>query len=285
MSFILDALRKSEHDRQRQTGPTLAEVPVAAPKPRSNVWAPVVIVLLLVNLVVIGVLLVRKAAREPAAAQVATAPAATSTTAGQPPAAAPAPVAAAPPAIAAPAAGASTEPAITTLPPSASSPGAQPATAVAATDARPAVNPLEAEASGAPPMLDPTMAERAAAAPPGPPAVMRTPTTRGSVVYESLPDSATVGGPPPAPQPATNRQAATTGAGLPSADELAAAGVPALNLDLHVFSTVPGERLIFVNSHKYREGDTMQEGPVVRQITPAGAVLEYNGRDYLLSNK
>jgi hypothetical protein len=72
---------------------------------------------------------------------------------------------------------------------------------------------------------------------------------------------------------------------LPSADDLAGAGVPPLNLDLHVFSTVPAERLIFVNSHKYREGDTLQEGPVVRQITPAGAVLQYNGRDYLLSNK
>ena len=33
MSFILDALRKSEHARQKQTGPALAEVPVAAPKP------------------------------------------------------------------------------------------------------------------------------------------------------------------------------------------------------------------------------------------------------------
>lgn len=133
-------------------------------------------------------------------------------------------------------------------------------------------------------MLDPTMAERAAAAPPGPPAVTRAPTTRGSVVYESLPDSATVGGPALSREPPAARPAGS-GAGLPSADELAAAGVPALQLDLHVFSTVPGERLIFVNSHKYREGDTLQEGPVVRQITPAGAVLEYNGRDYLLSNK
>ena len=32
MSFILDALRKSEHERQRQGGPGLAEVAVAAPK-------------------------------------------------------------------------------------------------------------------------------------------------------------------------------------------------------------------------------------------------------------
>ena len=75
MSFILDALRKSEHERQRQTGPALAEVPVAAPKPRSNVWATGAIALLLVNLVVIGVLLIRKAAREPEAAVPAAMPA------------------------------------------------------------------------------------------------------------------------------------------------------------------------------------------------------------------
>jgi hypothetical protein len=28
----------------------------------------------------------------------------------------------------------------------------------------------------------------------------------------------------------------------------------------------------------------MQEGPVVRQITPAGAVIEYQGRSYLLTH-
>ena len=37
MSFILDALRKSEHARQRQTGPGLAEVPVAPTRPKTNV--------------------------------------------------------------------------------------------------------------------------------------------------------------------------------------------------------------------------------------------------------
>ena len=68
MSFILDALRKSEHERQRQTGPGLAEVAVAPAKPRSNVWATAAIALLVVNLVAVGVLLLRKASREPAAA-------------------------------------------------------------------------------------------------------------------------------------------------------------------------------------------------------------------------
>ena len=77
MSLILDALRKSEHERQRQTGPALAEVPVAAPKPRTNAWATGAIALLLVNLVVVGVLLIRKANREPEAAVPAVVPAAT----------------------------------------------------------------------------------------------------------------------------------------------------------------------------------------------------------------
>jgi hypothetical protein len=144
---------------------------------------------------------------------------------------------------------------------------------------------LEAEATGDAQTLDPQMAAQAAAVPSGPPAVTRTPSSRGSVVYEALPDSATVGGPQYTPQAGTSRPTHDGGSGLPPADQLSASGaVPALNLDLHVYSTTPAERLVFINSHKYREGDTMQEGPVVRQITPAGAVIEYQGRSYLLTH-
>ena len=57
MSFILDALRKSEHARQRTTGPGFAEAPVAAPKPKTNVWATAAVALLVINLVAVGVLL------------------------------------------------------------------------------------------------------------------------------------------------------------------------------------------------------------------------------------
>ena len=49
MSFILDALRKSEHARQRQTGPGLAEAPIAPTKARTNVWATAAVALLLVG--------------------------------------------------------------------------------------------------------------------------------------------------------------------------------------------------------------------------------------------
>ena len=43
MSFILDALRKSEHERQRSTVPGLAQVPLATPQPQMPRWAFAVI--------------------------------------------------------------------------------------------------------------------------------------------------------------------------------------------------------------------------------------------------
>src|SRR4030088_660331 len=62
MSFILDALKKSESDRQRQTGPALFEVKIAPPKARFPVWAVAVAVLLGINMIVVGWLLLRRPA-------------------------------------------------------------------------------------------------------------------------------------------------------------------------------------------------------------------------------
>ena len=50
MSFILDALKKSEADRHRQTGPALFEVKVAPPRARFPIWAVIAGVLLGVNM-------------------------------------------------------------------------------------------------------------------------------------------------------------------------------------------------------------------------------------------
>lgn len=52
MSFILDALKKSESDRQRNAGPGLHELRVAAPRARFPVWAVVIAALLGINLLV-----------------------------------------------------------------------------------------------------------------------------------------------------------------------------------------------------------------------------------------
>ncbi len=287
MSFILDALRKSEHERQQKTGPGLAEIPAAPRKPKSNVWATAVVALLIVNLVAIGVLMLRRSSHTDSGEAAATSTPAATTAAT--PASTPAPTQ---PAVEEPSTvpEAQPQPTLRTSPPPAVAPGR---------------NPLEAEVSGGAQDIDAGIAASAASVPAGPPAVTRASpgaaataggvTTigggGGSVRYEPIPQSvveraiaAESRTTAPTPAPAAPRPAPAEAA-LPSADEITASGgVPSLHLDLHVYSTRPAERFVFVNSHKYREGDTMQEGPTVEQITPTGAVLTYRGSRFLLSH-
>src|SRR3954466_6931195 len=60
MSFILDALKKSETDRQRQSSPALFEVKVAAPRRKFPVWAAGLAVLLGINFLVLAWVLLRR---------------------------------------------------------------------------------------------------------------------------------------------------------------------------------------------------------------------------------
>jgi general secretion pathway protein B len=59
MSFILDALKKSESDRQRQNGPALFEVKVTPRRRMLPLWAITIGVLLAVNLVIVAWMLLR----------------------------------------------------------------------------------------------------------------------------------------------------------------------------------------------------------------------------------
>lgn len=96
MSFILDALKKAESERNRNSGPVLMDVRIAAPRRRLPTWAWVLGGVLLANLGVLGWLLLRPtppAAGVATPAAVATAPAVVAAPAAQPtapPAAAPA---------------------------------------------------------------------------------------------------------------------------------------------------------------------------------------------------
>jgi general secretion pathway protein B len=269
MSFILDALRKSEHARQRQTGPGLAEVPVAPTKPRTNVWATAAVALLVVNLLAVGILLLRRAQRDDATAAI--------------PPTAPTPVASTAPG-----------PANSTLvapSPTVGTPVTQGAAPVRAPIDEPATgpggrNPLADEVGGASSAIEASSQSAASAVPAGPPAVVKNGNVRrgGSVVYAPVPEAADLPYSPPPEQPAV-RQAAPQAAAMPNADEVAArGGVAALHLDLHVYATQPQQRFIFVNSRKYKEGDTLAEGPLVEQITPDGAVLNFRGSRFKLSN-
>ena len=54
MSFILDALRKSETERQQKTGPSLADVEYRSPGTGKNIWIPLLVIVLAANAVIVA---------------------------------------------------------------------------------------------------------------------------------------------------------------------------------------------------------------------------------------
>ena len=58
--------------------------------------------------------------------------------------------------------------------------------------------------------------------------------------------------------------------------------LPDMHLDIHVYSDQPADRFVFINMSKYKERAMLTEGPIVKEITPEGVILEYGGTDFLL---
>ncbi|MFZ9084980.1 MAG: general secretion pathway protein GspB [Steroidobacteraceae bacterium] len=227
MSFILDALRKSEHQRQRQAGPYVAQAPLGRRSTQTPMVLVIVAVLLVVNLVVLILFLLRDdtptVVEAPAQDAMQSSPAAT-------PDAAPPPVA--------------SRPAVAMAPP----PGP--------------VQQVQAPAGvmyEAPPQRE---------APEPPPAYL-------------LPEAEAPNYGPAPPQPS-----APTAEALPLPLSMlppqATAGLPPLVLELHVYSSDPTQRAVFINGRRYLEGDTINEGADLLAISSEGAVLNYRGQRFLL---
>lgn len=213
MSFILDALKKSETDRQRQGSAEFAGVPTSSGRHEGPpLWMWIVGVLLIVNLAVLTGVLLRPDAENSAGVPVGAASAANSFGPEGPPTAAPA---------------------------------ARPADdfasqVAAARENAPAIDET----------IDETVAEPA------------TQPGAGSVTIE----------------PASSAM-------LPTVHEVQARGVvslPPLHVDIHVFSESAEDRFVFINMVKHKEGSRLAAGPLVREITPDGVVLEQNGTSFLL---
>ena len=245
MSFILDALKKSENERQRQIGPSLADMPMRRTREDRPWWAFAVAALLLVNLIVLLVVLLRD---KPAPA----APASTTVPQAQP---------ISPP---------STQPSV----PSPSM-TAQPAPV----RSNPAVQSLaDAAGSDADAMseeipYDPSIAS-AAMVPEGPPVVR---SINGPMVAPSANQPAFAARDRDGAGSSQDSMLPTHGGLLASGTRL-----PDMRLDIHVFSPAPRDRFIFVNMRKYVEGQTITEGPMLERITPDGAIFNSNGTRFLL---
>ena len=259
MSFILDALKKSESDRQRQSGPSLFEVKVAPPRRTLPVWAVVVAALLLINVVVISWMLLRHPATQQPASPQDTAAARTTAPPGAPAATPAMPTASTAPPLAAPPVQQTARPPGETQPPA----------AAALSTAPPAAAPLTAAA----PTTAPPAAPRGTATPAGAEQGAGQATAGGAADDPS--DTA------PAVEPPAN---AGSGSGdLPLYQQIVgSAGLPDLHLDLHVFAARPQDRFVMVNMHRLGEGDSLPNGVQVQAIRPDGVVLSYHGRRFLL---
>lgn len=261
MSFILDALKKSELERQRAATPGLVEAPTAQRRSRLPTWAWVVGALLLLNVGVLAGLLWRsqRAAAEPAHATAAPRLAARATSAARPAAT---PRAAEPPAVS-----------VSGTVARSIEPAAAPDAADAAADH---FSPMDAAPAGGP-----------VYAPEIP--VDEPPTRTANLAPRAVP--------PPAPTGvrATHRADPTldeTAADrlendepLPTISQVNLPGAPGLSdihLDVHVYATRPADRFVYVNMRKYREGATLQEGPLLERIRRDGVILNYRGVRFLL---
>jgi general secretion pathway protein B len=242
MSFILDALKKSENERQRQAGPSLADVRIVRRHTERPWWAFAVAALLVLNLGVLLVVLIRDGDAKPAPVQQT----------------APAP-----------------QPQAYTAPPPQQpqtyqpQPYEQPAPNRAyddqATDR--SARSLAEEAGG--------YEEPSAAVPERQPMVRRieppavAPLPAGAALEARTKANAS--------QPAdievlpSANDLAASGTNLPE-----------LHLDIHVHSQNADERFVFVNMRKYQEGQTLKEGPNVERITPEGVILNQRGLRFLL---
>ncbi len=98
----------------------------------------------------------------------------------------------------------------------------------------------------------------------------RTPLPEPSPLEEQRPTS---GKTPASRQPA-----------IPSAPPLSPNYVaPELSMDVHVYSEQPNQRFVLINSKRYREGEQLKEGPVVEAITREGALLRYGEQRFMLT--
>jgi len=188
VSFILDALRKSESERQREAAPSLSQIPMAVPRSGMPPWAWAVIAALGFCVFVLAAAWWQSAANAPEVE----------------------------------AAASRTEAARGTLPGADSQQSAPPAGA-----------------------LEPAR--------------------------------------PPA-QGASGSSSDATGRTLPSIAEVLAEGMalPPLELQLLSYSENSAERFVFINGFQYRQGQRVQNGPLIVNIYSEGVVLRHEGRDFVL---
>jgi general secretion pathway protein B len=255
MSYILEALKKAQAERQLGNAPTIhAAQPVPAPQVSSGAGRRPLYVGLGAGalVVVLGALLLWHRAPAPAAHVVAQAPAATVAPAMTAPAAPAAPLAA------------------TRTPAAAEDASAAPVVSV------PPAPPRSARAAEAPARSTGSGAKTAAAA--GPHA-NAAPVATSAAMPATPPASPA---PSPAQAPAPSRAPAPEES-LPYLAQLPDAvqrEVPRVVFGGYMYSANPADRLLIVDKALRHEGDEVAPGLVLEKLLPKAAVMNYRGKRY-----
>jgi len=58
-----------------------------------------------------------------------------------------------------------------------------------------------------------------------------------------------------------------------------------LHLDVHVYSETPQERFVLINMKKYGEGDRLQDGVMVDEITIDGVIMSFRGERFRVQSQ
>ncbi len=242
MSFILEALKRSENERQRQTGPGIAASPEGGGEQRRSPWLVVIGVLLLINLGVLGFLITRPdGTPAPAATVKPPAPARATTADDRRQRTQPAPAEA-----------------MRDQRPAEPAPATRPAETRVLRQAEAVTEPVPA-AVAAPRGEVRNLSAEAAEEPAPRPEVARP--------QRAPPAKTAVGENLPTVQELTLRGEFS--------------GRP-LNLELHVYYDDPSRRLVFINGSKYREGERIDDDLRVDEIVPEGVVLHDGRQRFLL---
>lgn len=212
MSFILDALKKSETDRQQQASGEFSNIPTAAEPAGPPRWIWVLGALLLLNILVLAALATRGKNDD----NLAVVP---------------------------------DEPAAEALP--TTSTAAEQGFADRLRESRPAPRPVVRD-------------EQASRAAP-----------------EPLPAEAR-----PAPRSAAGgTDEASSPEALPTLTEIRlneGVQLPDMNLDIHVYGASAADRFVFIDMQKLGEGDMLETGARLEEITPDGVVMSYRGTRFVL---
>lgn len=115
-------------------------------------------------------------------------------------------------------------------------------------------------------VLDDSPEAAAASAPPA--------ATEFAEAPAAVPAAPAVAAPPPAPAAAVRTPAPMPLKDMPPSFR---SEFPALSVQVHVYDANPLRRFVLINGKKYRETDTLVEGPKVVEIVPEGVVLEHRG--------